>query len=58
MHHYTLPFKSNFNGMGLVPFHHTLTIVKGNMTMPNFLLLKWNGIHAIPPYIDVSGMQL
>jgi hypothetical protein len=34
MHHYTLPFKSNLNGMGCMPFHHTLVVVKGNTTMP------------------------
>jgi len=47
--HYTIPFKSNFSGMWRMPFHHTLVVVKGNVTMPLSWLLKWNGIHAIPP---------
>jgi len=53
----TLPLKSNFSGMGLVPFHHTLTIVEGNMTMPHFLLPKWNGTHAIPMYNGCNGRE-
>jgi hypothetical protein len=32
--HYALPLKSNFIGMGLMSFHHSLIIVKGNMTIP------------------------
>jgi hypothetical protein len=55
--HYTFPLKSNFNGIGLVPFHHTLTIVKGSTTMPPSWLPKWNGIHAIPLYNGCSGKE-
>jgi hypothetical protein len=55
--HYTLPLKSNFNGMGLVPFHHTLTIVKGSTTMPPFWLPEWNGTHAIPLYNGCRGKE-
>jgi hypothetical protein len=47
----------NFNGMGFVPFHHTLIVMKGNMTMPIFLLLKWNGIHVIPQYNGCNGWE-
>jgi hypothetical protein len=32
--HYTIPLKSNFSGMGFVPFHHTLTIMNKNVTTP------------------------
>jgi hypothetical protein len=44
--HYTLPFKSNLNGMIFVPLHHTLTIMKRNMTMP--LLDYLSGIGLMP----------
>jgi hypothetical protein len=43
--------------MGLMPFHHTLTVVKGSMTMPPSLLPKWNGTHAIPLYIGCNGKE-
>jgi len=32
-----------------------MVVVEGNMKIPPFLLPKWNGICAIPPYIDASG---
>ncbi len=54
---YTLPFKSNFSGMGCMSFHHTLVLVKGNVIMPLSWLLKWNGIHAIPLYNGYSGRE-
>ncbi len=57
MCHYTFPLKSNFNGMGIMPFHHTLIVVKGNMTMPPSWLPKWNGTHAIPLYNGCSGKE-
>ncbi len=41
-----------------MPFHGVIVIVEGSMTMPCFLLPQWNEIHAIPPYIDVSGRKL
>lgn len=50
MCHYTLPLRSDFNGMGLVSLHHTLIVMKGSMKMPFFLLPKLNGIHTIPLY--------
>lgn len=56
-YHYTLPLKSNFSGMELVPLHHTLTIMKGNMTMALFLLPRWNGTHAIPLYNGCRGKE-
>jgi len=43
--------------MGLVPFHHTLIAVKGNMTMPTSLLHEWNGIHVIPLYNGCNGWE-
>jgi hypothetical protein len=52
---YKLPFKSNFNGMRLVPIHYTLIVMKRNMTMPTSLLPKWNGTRAIPPYNGCIG---
>jgi hypothetical protein len=55
--HYILPLKSNFSGMELVPLDHTLTIMKGNMTIALFLLPKWNGTHAIPLYNDCSRKE-
>jgi hypothetical protein len=57
LHHYTLPLKSNFNGMGLVPFHHTLIIVKGNVPMQISLLPEWNRIHVIPLYNGCNGWE-
>jgi hypothetical protein len=54
----TMPLIDYLSGIGLMPFHCIMVIVEGNMTMPPFLLPKWNGICAIPPYIDTSGMQL
>jgi len=44
--------------MGFMQFHCIMVVMEGNMTMPAFLLPKWNGICAIPPYIDTNGMQL
>jgi hypothetical protein len=44
--------------MGLMLFHYIMVVMEGNKTMSHFLLPKWNGICAIPPYIDTSGMQL
>jgi hypothetical protein len=55
--HHTLPFKSSFSGMGRVSFHHTLIVVEGNATTPPSWLPKWNGTHAIPPYIDHSERE-
>jgi hypothetical protein len=53
-----MPLIDYLSGMGLMPFHCIMVVVEGNMTMPHFLLLEWNGACAIPPYIDASGMQL
>jgi len=36
MCHYTLPFKPNFGGMTVVPFHYAYIIMVGYMTMPHF----------------------
>jgi hypothetical protein len=54
---YTLPLKSNFSGMGHMPFHHTLVIVKGNVIMPLSWLFKCNGTHAIPLCNGCNGRE-
>jgi len=46
------------SGMGFMPFHYTMVVMDGNVTMPPFLPPKYNGIRAIPVYIDINGMQL
>jgi len=44
--------------MGFMPFQCTMLVVERSVTMPPFLLPKWNEVWAIPPYIDYSGRQL
>jgi len=43
--------------MWCMPFHHTLVVMKRNVTMPLFWLLKWNGTHAIPLCNGYSGRE-